>query len=154
MEFNQAFADILCQAVARTERSIVSVINVLKNDNPGFPGYTTIKKWLIESEDFAAQYARAKEDQADYLAEQIIEIADDSSEDEIFIGGDDETGAGARRVMNSEFVQRSKLRVDARKWIAAKLKPKKYGERILNEHSGEGGGPIIIEIVRFGDGDK
>jgi hypothetical protein len=64
------------------------------------------------------QYARAKEESADHLAEEIMEIADE-----------------AMNALTSEQVQAARLRVDARKWIASKLKPKKYGERI--EHAGE-----------------
>jgi hypothetical protein len=69
-------------------------------------------------------YARAKEQQADLLAEEIIEIADDSSKD--LQGYDDYNNP----IENKEFVNRSKLRVDARKWVASKLKPKKYGDKL------------------------
>lgn len=85
------------------------------------PAASTVFKWLIESEKFAEQYARAREAQADTLADEILDIADDGSNDYM---GEDET-------YNGDAVQRSKLRVDARRWIAAKLKPKKYGDRQL-----------------------
>ena len=75
-----------------------------------------------ENVDNMDKYTRAREMQADYLADQIIAIADDSSQDVI------ETENG--EVENREFVSRSRLRVEARKWIAAKLKPKKYGDKL------------------------
>lgn len=105
---------------------------------------------MDEDADLAAQYARAKDCQLWKLSDDIIEIADDDSDDAIFIGSDDESGESARRVMNSEFVQRSKLRVDARKWVLSKLMPKVFGDKITNEHTGDGGGPMVIEVVKFG----
>jgi hypothetical protein len=71
--------------------------------------------------EFAEQYAHARDSQADTLADEILDIADDGSNDYM---GDDET-------YNGDAVARSKLRVDARKWIASKLKPKKYGDKTL-----------------------
>lgn len=78
-------------------------------------------------------YARARESQAEVLADEIIEIADDSSEDFIFAEGEDKDGNGAKKFINKEYVKRSALRVDARKWVAAKLLPKKYGDLTRHE---------------------
>lgn len=91
------------------------------------PAASTIFKWLAENEAFAEQYARAREAQADTLADEILDIADDGSND--YMGEDEK--------YNGDAVQRSKLRVDTRKWIAAKLKPKKYGEKIDLTSGGE-----------------
>nr|WP_241430770.1 hypothetical protein [Tatumella saanichensis] len=85
-------------------------------------------RWIQSFDDFRNQYARAREVQADVLAEEIIEIADDSSGDVIV----DEDG---REQTNHERVARSRLRVDARKWYASKLAPKKYGDRIQHEQT-------------------
>lgn len=95
---------------------------------PGMPAIRTLMNWLQRHEDFMQQYARAREIQAELLAEQIIEIADDSSGDVIV----DEDG---REQTNHERVARSRLRVDARKWYASKLAPKKYGDRIHHEQT-------------------
>ena len=82
---------------------------------------------------FLSKYTRAREQQAETLADQIISIADDDSEDAIFVEGKDGTGDTAFPKANREFIQRSHLRVEARKWIASKLLPKKYGDR--KEHN-------------------
>lgn len=100
--------------------------------------------WLAADEAFMQQYARAKELCADVLAEEIIEIADDTRFDVRV----KEDGA---EVTDNEVVQRSRLRVDARKWYASKLSPKKYGDRVVNEH--EGGDPskpinIAISFIK------
>jgi hypothetical protein len=104
---------------------------------------TVVHSWINSNEEFSKNYARAKEWQADFLAEEILEIADDSSEDvvTIFVDG------RKKEVENKEFVNRSRLRVDARKWIASKLKPKKYGDVIKAELSGPEGAPIVLNFT-------
>jgi len=73
-------------------------------------------------------YDRAREEQAETLADEIIAIADETHQDYI------EDKDGNERV-NGEAIQRSRLKVDARKWVASKLKPRKYGERIHQEQT-------------------
>jgi hypothetical protein len=75
--------------------------------------------WLRTHEDFLEQYARAKEEALDMLAEKILDIADDTSHDWVKRNG--------RYVVNHENIQRARLRIDSRKWLLSKLAPKKYG---------------------------
>jgi hypothetical protein len=110
---------------------------------PAMPSMTTVMRWLADEakQEFRLHYAHAREAQADLLAAEILEIADDSSGD-IIIDKD-----GITRV-DREFVARARLRVDARKWLAGKLAPKKYGDRI--EHTGVDAGAIQHSVsVRF-----
>lgn len=93
----------------------------------GMPGLETVFTWLRQKPDFAEHYARAKQESADALVEEMLDIADDGTNDVI------DDGEGGIK-FNGEHVQRSKLRVDTRKWIAAKLRPKKYGERLDMNH--------------------
>jgi hypothetical protein len=86
----------------------------------------TFYEWMKKDEANEKRYACAREEQAELLADQIIEIADDSSRDTKSI----RTQSGIVEVENTEWTNRSKLRVEARKWTAAKLKPKKYGDKI------------------------
>lgn len=106
----------------------------------GMPSVATVYFWLRDKKDFLESYTRAKEDQADTLADEIIEIADDGRNDTIM---DDE---GNIRT-DHDVIARSRLRVEARKWVAAKLKPKKYGDRVVQEVSGLNGGPIEVKSV-------
>jgi hypothetical protein len=78
------------------------------------PDKDVIVRWLGEDPAFAARYAQAREALADHWADEIIEIADDQSRDEL----------------GTTAVQRDRLRVDTRKWIMAKIVPRKYSERI------------------------
>lgn len=102
------------------------------------PDKATIFNWFRAFPDFLDQYTRAKEESADALADDILEISDDARNDWMEKHGKEDAGW----IANGEHVQRSRLRVEARKWIASKLKPKKYGDKI--EHSGPNGGPIVI----------
>lgn len=110
------------------------------------PPERTIYGWLAAHEDFQQNYARARERQADKLAAEIIEIADDASGDTVTRTNDD---GSEYEVANHEWIARSRLRVDARKWAASKLAPKKYGDKIEATHTGEVG--LTVKIIKFGD---
>lgn len=93
-------------------------------------------------------YARARDDQADTLADQIIDIADTPLQ-----GVKTKTDANGKVIETTEgdMIEHRRLQVDARKWIAAKLKPRRYGERLNTEHTGLDGGPIIIKAEPLDD---
>ena len=87
------------------------------------PAMSTVYKWMRENVQFADAYRIAREDQADLLAEQLIEIAKTEPD-----------------------VQRARLMCDMRKWIASKLRPKRYGEKVEIEHNV--GGDVGITTIR------
>jgi hypothetical protein len=102
----------------------------------GMPGLRTIMQWLADREGFQQQYARAREAQADALAEEILDIADDGKNDTYVT-------ADGTELVNHDHIARSRLRVDSRKWLASKLKPKKYGDKVHQELSGVDGAPLV-----------
>jgi hypothetical protein len=104
------------------------------------PYQATVYRWLTQSEAFRDQYTRAREVQADTLADEVLDIADDAAQD---MRVDEQ---GNERVRH-EVVQRSKLRVDARKWLAGQLAPKKYGDRIQQNISGTNDGAIEQKVT-------
>lgn len=101
----------------------------------GMPSIQVVYLWLTQEDkkEFLDMYTRARQDQADTLADEIITIADDSEADTMFIRQHGEEIA----VENKEWINRSRLRVDARKWVAAKLKPRKYADKIEMETKNE-----------------
>lgn len=115
---------------------------------PDMPATSTIMAWLDGARpEFSEQYARAREAQADKMAEDIIAIADEECTmiraSKHGLDGDDD---GMQEVVfDTTAVARNRLRVDARKWLASKLAPKKYGDKIQNEHTGAGGGAIEVK---------
>lgn len=96
------------------------------------PSQSTVFKWLSEQSAFSERYAHARDAQADALFDDILSIADDGRNDWMQRNFGEET----RWVENGEAIRRSQLRIDARKWMASKLKPKKYGDRLDLNHSG------------------
>lgn len=123
--YTPEIADLICERIADGEslRSICS--------DEEMPNKATVFRWLAANDAFRDQYARARESQADTLFDDILEIADDARNDWM------ERRDGNRGYeLNGDHIQRSRLRLEARKWMASKLAPKKYGDRILTEHSG------------------
>ena len=86
---------------------------------------------LNNDEEKRNQYARACEARAEHIFEQVMVIADATQDDII---KDPDTGFD---IVNHNVIQRDRLRVDARKWILSKMNPKKYGDKIQQEHSGD-----------------
>jgi hypothetical protein len=114
-----------------------SLLRVCKME--GMPGRRTVFDWMESHPEFLQLYQVAKNEAADLYAEEIIEIADDGRND--YMESQQDGGGVAYKFMG-EHVQRSRLRVDARKWIVSKLMPKKYGDKVTTEHTGANGGPI------------
>lgn len=128
--FTQETAKTICDRLAIGQ----SLREICRSE--GMPSAPTIFRWIQEHETFRKQYAIAREAQAEYLFDEIVEIADDASNDWMQRNhgeGDDVD------VLNHEHVQRSRLRIDARKWAASKLAPKKYGDKVIMDGDGEGG---------------
>lgn len=90
------------------------------------PALSTLFLWLRDRPEFSDQYARAREEQADFHVDEMIEIAD-----------------------TTDDPQKARLQIDARKWKASKLAPKKYGDVVTNKHTGPEGG--AVEIVWKGE---
>ena len=123
----------LCEAIA-TGRSLRSVC--LQDD---MPAISSVYRWLNAHAEFREQYARAKEDSADALADDILHIADTP-----MVGIKTETSPSGVKTVEGDMIEHRRLQVDARKWIASKLKPRKYGDKI--ELGGPDGGAIALQI--------
>lgn len=136
--------DYVCDALATSSRGLGNIIKYGEEEFEAFPTYSTIMLWLSEDEVLSERYARAKEAQADFMADEMLDIADDGRNDWMT----KQNGSGEPcKIVDTETIQRSKLRIDARKWLASKLKPKKYSEKLQTEHSGPGGGPIAFNKI-------
>ncbi len=140
MEYDPATAAVVLARIADGE----SLRTICKADD--LPSRETIRLWLLENTDFAGQYARAREEQADTYADEIAAIADERPP----LVGDTNHQAGERASedgntrMDSAFVAWQRVRIDSRKWIASKLKPKKYADKIDHTLADADGGPVRI----------
>lgn len=141
LEFKQAVADIICERLADGE----SLRSICEDDN--MPARSTVFRWLSTISAFSDQYARAREAQADAIFDDILIIADDGTND--WMERKDAEGEVSGWRENGEALRRSQLRVDARKWMAGKLRPKKYGEKLAL--TDPDGGSLTIQVVKFGD---
>lgn len=126
--YTPELAERICQRLAEGE----SLRAICRDEE--MPPESTVRNWVVSDvQGFAAQYARAKEKGCDAIAEEILEISDDGRNDFMEALGDEKAKA---YILNGEHVQRSKLRVDARKWYLSKIAPKRYGDKQQVEHSG------------------
>lgn len=105
----------------------------------GMPSKATIYKWLSKYPEFLDLYARSKMVMAFAWEEDMVEIADDGTND--WMARQRET-KGVHYVENAEAINRSRLRVDTRKWLLSKLLPKKYGDKI--DHNVSGGVTVTV----------
>lgn len=125
--YTEEIAREICDYVALNTDSV----KVMLERNPHFPCQDTIRRWRLYRPDFGEMYARAKQLQAELLAEEITEISDNGTNDYMEKLGPDGQSEGWK--LNGEHVQRSRLRIDTRKWIACKLAPKLYGDKTTVE---------------------
>lgn len=116
LSYNSQLAQEICTQLSsgKSLRTICS--------QSGFPSQTAVFEWLAIHKDFAELYAQAREAWADAIFEEILEISDASELDTTI----NERGT---EVANHEWIARSRLRVDTRKWALARMSPKKYGEK-------------------------
>ena len=123
--FTQKLSDIICEWIALGQ-SLKKLCRQKK-----MPNNSTVMRWLANEEyaEFRDQYARARAAQADSMVDDMLDIADE-------------------KVDHSEQVQRNRLRIDTRKWLASKMKPKKYGDKVDLEIGGkEDSVPVPIMFV-------
>ena len=118
-EYSEAIADQIGDLIA--SGGLITEIC----EKEGFPSYKTFRKWRREHEDFSKHIARAKEDQADYYADRLMRLNNSMNAD------------------NWQFVN---AQIRNLQWLMGKLKVATYGDRVQNEHTGEGGGPIAFEV--------
>lgn len=130
-DYNNEIAELICERIASGE----SLNRICKDED--MPDDSTFYRWKEKHEELRDKYARAREQQADKQADEIVDIADEAAV---------VAREGGREA--SAFVQAAKLRVDARKWVASKLKPKTWGDFQTLQHQGPDGGPLrfIIDL--------
>ena len=132
--FNQDIADEICLRLSHGEslRSIVLDKHI--------PAQSTIYVWLNKNAPFQEQYTRAREEQAETMADEIVAIADETPQTAPVFNKD---GEQVDIKLDSAYIQWQRQRIDARKWTASKLRPKKYGDRVV--HAGDDDNPMVVE---------
>ena len=145
--YTEEIAAEICERLAEGE----SLRSISRTE--GMPSPGTIIGWVLrDREGFSKRYAQAKDVCMHVMAEDLVEIADDNTRDEIPIYDDAGEQIGTRP--NGEFMNRSRLRVDTRKWLLSKLQAKKYGDKLDMNVGGQNGDNPVQQrlIVTWGDG--
>lgn len=125
------YSDALADEIIDTVRTTTKGIRVLCAENPHWPEMQSIYRWMDKHKEFGERYALAKARQVELLAEEALDVAYNGS-------GDTYTDSHGNVRCDNEWVQRSRLKVDTIKWIASKLAPKIYGERVHKEIEAKG----------------
>lgn len=120
--FSQEVFDEICKQLAEGK----SLRSICKSDD--MPNASNVFVWLNNDKDLQEQYARAREKQADTLFDECLSIADSAKFDD-----------------DAVKIQRNRLQIDTRKWMAGKLRPKKYGEKL--ELTGDSENPVAIKTI-------
>jgi hypothetical protein len=107
----------ICETITCTSKGIKSLCKEIEH----WPSHNSIYRWLSAHKEFSDLYARAKRQQIEVLVNEVLEIADDSSNDSVI--NDD-----GKEVTDHEHINRARLRIDTRKWLVAKLCPRLYGD--------------------------
>lgn len=121
-DFTPELAETICSSLV----SGLSLRAVCRDE--AMPHISTIMRWIGDNEAFREQYAKATEERATGMFEDMFEIAD-------FVDKD------------PAAVSKAKLQVDVRKWALARMNPKKYGDKLTTELTGADGGPVKTDAV-------
>ena len=104
------------------------------------PSQSVVYLWLNKHPEFLEMYTRAREEQAETHADEIVSIADETP---AIKEVRDKDGNVIDITLDSAYIAWQKQRIEARKWNAAKQRPKKYGDRIT--HGGDDDNPVVVE---------
>lgn len=121
----------ICQEVLEGMRNGLSAFKACQK--AGVP-QSTFNRWVDADAKLAEDYAHAREDLIERMAQEVIELSDQEVP---------ETGDGKK---DWQAIQKHKLQVDTRKWLLSKLAPKKYGDKL--EVSGDPANPLVQRIER------
>jgi hypothetical protein len=117
--YTEELADAICERLCMGE----SLRRITKDE--GMPSIATVMRWLLNIPEFDNKYARARQLQAEVWADEMIDIADDATNDYM-----EKKGKEGSFELNPENIQRSKMRLEQRRWYAEKLRPKVYGPKL------------------------
>lgn len=127
VSYSPELAERICVRLADGE----SLKRICKDpDMPSSP--RIVFQWLKKYPEFAEDYKQARDFYTDLVEDEILDLADDSSQDQREDG-----------TYDHDHINRSRLKVDTRKWWLAKQRPKKWSDKVTQEVTGKDGGPLV-----------
>ena len=139
--YTPQIAATICERLANGE----SLRSICRDED--MPAPVTVMSWYMSQPDFAEAYTRARERQADTYADEIISLADECRVGEKTEETIDGKGVSTTKTITADMVERTRLQIESRKWFAARVAPKKYGDRVTQEISGPDGGSIQTRVT-------
>lgn len=143
--YTPELGDKICEGIANAR----PLVKICQDD--GMPAPSSVYKWRREHPEFSENYDKAREDQADLLVEEMLDISDNSVGNPLIV--DDvpmlDTDGKPVMIVDGPSVSHAKLKVDTRKWAASKFKPNRYADKVQQEISGPGGGPVQTTQMNF-----
>lgn len=133
-KYSQDLAEAICIRLGLGE-SLKSICS-----DETMPSQSVVYLWLNRHPEFLELYTRAREEQAETHADEIVSIADETPLTKEIL---DKDGNVIDIVLDSAYIAWQKQRIEARKWNAAKQRPKKYGDRVT--HGGDDDAPVVVE---------
>ena len=118
-KYSDELAELICARIANGE----SLRSICRDD--GMPSKITIQNWLNSNDSFLTQYVRARDERAEVHFEEMLEIADSV-------------------IADASEVAKARVQIDTRKWILSRMNPKKYGDKITQEHTGKIDGDVSV----------
>lgn len=107
-------------------------LRAICRDNEDLPSETTVRMWAVDDvQGFSSQYARARDQGLDTMADELLDISDTPKE-----GVKTKSTLLGTEVSTGDMIEHRRLQVDTRKWYLAKLAPKRYSDKLQHEHSG------------------
>lgn len=143
--YTKALGELICARIAEGD----SLRTIVKDKE--MPSASSIIRWLLDEtkKEFWTQYEKARNVQAELMFEELLDIADDGTND--WVERERQDGS-TYTVVDTEVIGRSRLRVDTRKWYLSKVLPKKFGEKQI--FSGPNDGPIVVTVVKFAENEN
>ncbi len=139
-DFTQETADAICARLSKGE----PLAHICRDDD--MPAVRTVSDWKRVREGFSADFARAREEGFDAIAADCLDIADDTTRDTVY-------GENGERA-DMEWISRSKLKIETRLKLLAKWDPKRYGDKITQEHTGADGAGLFADLLKAVDGSS
>ena len=136
VKYSKTIFKQICDRIAQGE----SLRGICRDE--GYPSASAVIQWVMDDKDSCAkQYGKAREVQAQHMVEELFDIVDDGTRD-------DKELANGNVVMDKEWVARSRLRFDARRWYISKVLPKIYGDKLDLHHAGNVNVDLNVTEIR------
>lgn len=127
--YSQELADKICEQLAEGK----SLRTVCKSEN--MPSLSSVFSWFRTKPEFLQQYTRAKEESADAYVEEMQDLADEAA-------------------LDKDAINKARLQIDTRKWVASKLKPKRYGDKLDMTTNGKDLPTPLLNVLRSHNSDQ